>query len=294
MTTVITEPCLVDDMPDDVYHADPVEGGSLSVSRTKVLIEPGGPALFKYRQTQPRTSNPVFDFGHAAHQTVLGRGAPIVVIPDDVLSINGAATTKAAKEFIKDAHDKGQIPLKPADYRQVQDMADALTNHTAAMSLLTHPDGRPEVSAFRYDPKFLTWVRARFDMLLPDGIVDYKTAQTADPVVFQARQMPRYGYHLQAAWYLDMAIGLGAILEDEASFWFVVQEKTAPYRVSVIRMSDEYIEVGREANTLALEKYWRCMVDDEWPAWPDVHDAIPPQWISETLIDDETEADDVF
>jgi len=64
-------------------------------------------------------------------------------------------------------------------------------------------------------------------------IVDYKTAASANPRRF-AKSVAEYGYHQQAAWYID---GLEQITgAADAAFLFVVQQKDPPWLVSVCQL----------------------------------------------------------
>ena len=70
------------DMPEDAYHAHP----ALSASGIKVLAQPGGPAKWWWQHTHPQPSKKAFDVGSAAHSLVLGVGAPLARIPDELLA----------------------------------------------------------------------------------------------------------------------------------------------------------------------------------------------------------------
>src|SRR4051794_10326611 len=141
MTEVI-EPAVVADMPDDVYHADPVSEGSLSHSGAKKLLPPSCPALFKWERDNGRPPKKAFDFGHAAHKLVLGVGAQLEVIPGDRWD------TKDAKAAVAEARAAGRVPLKATEMQTVQAMAAALREHPIAGALLQPDSGRPEVSMF--------------------------------------------------------------------------------------------------------------------------------------------------
>ncbi|MDN5726842.1 MAG: PD-(D/E)XK nuclease-like domain-containing protein [Propionibacteriales bacterium] len=272
----VTEPGIHLDMDEDRYHGDPVEAGSLSVSRLKTLIQPGGPARFAWDRTHPRGDRPEFDFGHAAHALVLGAGAPLHRLSyDDMRS-------KAAKEEASTARAKGAVPLKPKEYDQVVEMAAAIESTPGAQAALA---GEPEVSAFRQDDESGLWLRARFDVLGDHHLGDYKTAVSADPDTF-ARKAYEFGYDMQAAHYLATAVALGAVPAD-APFRFVVQEKTAPYLVSVIELDQSYLEIGTERVRRAIDLYAACVAAGDWPGYPaDVVTVGPPRWATSPLTSD--------
>lgn len=282
-TTVVTEPGVYDDMPNDVYHADPVPGGSLSCSGAKKLLPPGCPARFKYERDNPPEPKPHFDLGHAAHKLVLGAGADIEVIEAD------SFRTKAAKQQRDEAHADGRIPLLADDYEQVEAMAAALRAHPIAKHLFNPDAGKPEQSLFWIDERSGIWRRARLDWLpnRTEGrllVPDYKTARTADP-----QQLPRdahnFGYHQQAAWYLDGIEALG--LADEAVFLFVFQEKDPPYLVTVAEFDPTAIKIGRHLNRMAIAIYRDCVESDEWPGYlQDVHLLSLPAWAENRYLEE--------
>lgn len=241
---------LHDGIPDAEYHH---HKGSLSVSGAKLILK--APALFKYRQANPEHRD-VFDFGRAAHTTVLGIGSPIRKIEAD------SWRTNAAKEARDKAREAGEAPLLTADYQRVCDMAAELRKVPLVRDLID--GGRPEVSAFCVDEPTGVMRRSRFD-LLGDLLIDYKTAATAEPEAF-GRAAAKYGYHQQAAWYQQIAQDLGRHV---ARFLFIVQEKTPPYLTSVVELIPEAIDRGAELNRQALDLFHECTKTGNWPGYGD-------------------------
>lgn len=264
----VVEPGVHDDMAEDVYHADPVPWRSLSSSMAKLLVQPGGPAKLRERMRSPREPKPEFDEGHAVHGLVLGAGAPLRLIPHDEWR------TKEAKAAVAEARAEGAIPLKPAQWVKVHAMAEQLTKHRLASELLAH--GVPEVSAFTTEGN--VWLRARFDWVRPDCLVDLKTAAAADPGGFSTATA-KWGYHLQAAHYLRVAYALGVVPEG-SPFIFIAQEKTPPYLVSVIELSPAYLGMGWAESDRAIELWRTCLAEDSWPGYADSTVTIdPPAWL---------------
>lgn len=270
---IITEPGIYD-MTNEQYHADPVPGGSLSSSGARKLLAPSCPALFRYEQLHGQPPKRVFDFGTAAHGEVLGSGPELVVIDADNYR------TKAAQEARDDAHASGAVPLLPHEWEQVQAMATAIRRHPEASALFAPDSGRPEQSLFWQDRASGVWCRARLDwmryrtagrLLVPD----YKTAVSADPRAIE-RSIGQYGYHQQGAFYID---GVKALGGGDAEFLLVVQEKTAPYLVTVVQIDQASIRLGRERNRRAIELYRQCVTDDHWPGYSDRIEIVSlPSW----------------
>lgn len=246
---VTRSPGFYDDVPEIDYHADPT---SLSVSGAKTLLK--APALFRHQQQHP-VFKATFDLGSAAHELVLGVGPGIVQVDAD------SWRTKAAQEQRDAARVEGKTPLLVEDYRTVQAMAGVLSSHTLAMQLLG--DGKPEVSAYAADEATGIMRRCRFDWLGPTILTDYKSAVSAEPWAF-AGAVAKYGYHQQAAWYLDLARDLDHPAE---AFAFIVQEKTAPYLVEVYDLDAAALERGRVLNRRALERFRDCTESGLWPGY---------------------------
>lgn len=264
---MITDPCVVYDLDDATYHADPVPESSLSVSGAKTLLD--CPARFAYEREHPKTSK-AFDFGHAAHARVLGVGAPVVTPPVDLLASNGAWSTKAAKEWVAEQQAAGATVLKESEIERVAAMADQIAAHPIAGDLLTR-EGEAELSMFARDPDTSIMLRGRADWLTTwlDGrpcIVDYKSAEHASPDEFRW-DAGRYGYYMQDPWYRELA---RLLTGEEHLFVFVVQEKSPPYLVTVHELDDEAREIGTQRNRVARQTYLRCMTTGEWPGYPAV------------------------
>lgn len=262
----ITEPGIYD-IEADVYHRDPVVGGSLSASGAKKLMPPSCPALFKQWRDGGTEHKEVFDVGRAAHQLVLGAGDPIVVVEADDWR------TAAAKKQRADAYEAGHTPVLTKQYDEIQLMADRLREHPIASALL-HPDsGKPEQTLVWQDPETKVWCRALVDWLRHpvEGqrhlVVDYKTASDVDPESMQ-KSLNNFGYYMQGAWYCDgsdaLALGTG-----EAAFVLVAQMKTAPYLVTVAQVHPDSLLWGHRRNRKARDLYRHCTERDEWPGYAD-------------------------
>lgn len=282
MTLTVTKPGVYE-LPADEYHADvAVKGGSLSSTWARKLMEPAGPARFIHERRNPQPRKAVFEFGNVAHSVVLGGPEP-AVYPDEVLAKNGAVSTKEAKEFGDAARAKGLIPMKQAEMDVVMAMAEAIRANPDAMEALNPEGAMHEVSAYRIDPATGMWVRARFDSLTPGaGIADYKTVAegNADPSHFARKTAHELGYHQQDAWYLDMAVALDLIPQN-GWFKFVLQEKKAPYLVSVVQLSDLYRSFGRDLNRAAIELYAECRRTNTWPGFTGTTIVDPPKWLGD-------------
>lgn len=272
---VITEPGVYD-IPAEVYHADPVPGGSLSNSGAKKLLSPSCPARFKYELDNPPPPKRIFELGHAAHKEVLGSGPELVLVDRDRWD------TKAVKEELAAIRARGGVPLKRGDWDMVRGMAEALRAHPWASALLAPDSGQPEQSLFWHDRGVmrrarLDWLRNRYAghrLIVPD----YKTCDSAAPDDLD-RVIYNLGYHRAAAWYLAAVRALG--LAEDPVFLLIFQEKTPPYLVTVAEPDRDARRLGEMENRAALEIYRQCRETGIWPGYAE--DVVPvglPPWVA--------------
>jgi PDDEXK-like domain of unknown function (DUF3799) len=261
----ITEPGVYDGMPPEEYQADPVPGGSLSVSGARKLLPPSCPALYKHWTTSSEPHKAEYDVGHVAHKLVLGVGPTVVVVDADNW------TTKAARAQRDEAYAAGATPVLRKDHEQVRAMAASLRRHPVASKLFQPGTGKAEQSLFWQDHRI--WRRARLDWIRDASaarliVADYKTCLSAEPEHL-SRAMHNFGYGQQGAWYLDAAKALGLAPNGEPAFVFVFQEKTPPYVVTVCEPDAETLRWGQVLNRKAIDVYRRCRESGVWPGYAD-------------------------
>ncbi len=276
----ISQPGIYHDLPAADYHADPIEGGSLSSTGARKLLPPGCPAKFRYWADHPQPPKREFDLGHAAHRTLLGVGEEIVVVDADTWK------TKAAREARDEAYDAGQVPLLPHELTKVEEMIEAIWAHPVAAAVFSN--GRPEVTLAWRNDIFGVWQRARLDwfpngpITIPDSgtgkprpyfvVPDYKTCVSAEPDAL-SKAMHSHGYHQQIDWYSGILAALGATGDVPLLPLLVAQEKEPPYVVTVAQPDAAAMRVAATRNRKALDVYSICMQSGVWPGYDD--DVVP-------------------
>lgn len=255
------------DMPAHEYHSDPCDAPSLGSTGARELIQ-GCPASFRYRQENPDTKEE-FEIGNAAHLLVLEPEifeSRIGRVPFDDYR------KKEAQASRDDIRASGRIPLLPKHLEMVEGMRASLAADPIARFAFRETE--IERSMFWRDPEFGFWCKTRPDALPKSRryLVDLKTSTSADPDDFR-KAVVNFGYHQQAAWYLDgVAHVLGARPE---RFAFVVVSKAPPYLVSTCWLDEEAIGWGAKLNRYARGVFAWCLERDEWPSFkPDI--AQPP------------------
>ena len=277
----------------DTYHSDPCATPSLSSTIAKLLIRQS--PLHAWTQS-PRLNpawEPVnkktFDIGRAAHSAILGKGGDYVAIPADLLASNGAASTKAAKDWIEDARASGLTPLKASEVDQVEAMRIIAVTRLADNGITLDP-ARSEVVAIAEIDGVMC--RAMVDNAPVDPskpLYDLKTCEDASPEAC-IRAVMNYGYDVSAAHYV--AVWKAATGEDRA-FRFVFQEKTAPNEICVVELDYDAMMMGKKRIARARDIWRICTRDDHWPGYPaGVHQIPLPEFYQSKWLERESvEAD---
>lgn len=266
-------------MDEATYHARP----ELSSTEARLLLS--SPAKYRWKKDNPPLIAPSkkFDIGSAIHAKTLGTGYEVVVIPDELLSSNGAIATKEAKAFVEDVRAEGKLPLKRADLEPIEGAAESVLAHPGASALFSQP-GTAEASVFAKDPATGILTRARFDFLptefglgSPSRVaVDLKSCVDASEDGF-TKSIANYNYDVQRAWYLDT---LKWETGEEAELVFVAVEKDPPYLVAVHQLPALWAGMGETKARIARERYKECDESGVWPGYGDeVHMPSPPTWL---------------
>lgn len=258
-------------VPEDVYHGDPT---SLSSSGARTLLKET-PAQFFHNRHEPPKPKPEYDFGHCAHKMVLGQGNQFKVMDPRIhgLKEDGKPALKPTatgmwKATEAKARQDGLTPITKAQMELAQRMAGLVHTHELAGKLFQR--GNAEMSGYWHDDATMVRCRLRTDWLTEPRkaggriiAVDYKSAVSADPSHFEDMVF-KFGYHQQQAWYQSGLAELGI----DVGFVFVVQQKTAPFLVSVCEIEPEVVDLGQRLNRRALDLYAECDTSNEWPGIP--------------------------
>lgn len=271
-------------IPESKYHADRI---SLSHSGAKLLLEPGGPAKFRYAMDNETIDTDALRLGRLAHTVILGEGAELAVVDAKDWRTNMA---KAAKE---QASKDGKTACLVHEYQRAQRMRSAVLNHPDAAELLAQGD--PEVSYYWTDPDSGHQLRARADWITNyrerTTIVDIKTTVNGHPEDFGRTSLHTYRYYMQHAWYVTGWQTLHP--ETVPAFLLVLVEKEPPHLISVVEPDAESFSQGIKSMWEAIARYQKCCKTGVWPGYPTgIRTVSLPPWtitgpsISELINDD--------
>lgn len=229
---------------DDAYRADPALG-STDVNR---LLK--APAIYRWYRDNPQPESTAFDIGSAVHSVLLG-GRKVVPIDAPDWRSTSARTERDR------VRAEGHIPLLTEQAEQVARMAQAVTDATDLLN------GQHEV------PRTAVWdgrvpIKGRADVWHEGAaIVDLKTTASAHPDAL-ARSILTYGYHVQAAHYLELFTGPDGIPPD---YFIVAVEKSPPHLVTVALLEADWIDLGRRRCIDAYETWAACTATGQWPGY---------------------------
>jgi hypothetical protein len=179
-------------------------------------------------------------------------------------------TTKTGMQWQEEHPDLPIITQPESD--AIDAMVSSVHCHPFAKRLLA--GCTPEQSIFVEDVQG-TLRKTRLDALTRGNVIpDLKTTESAAIESFE-RNVSRYRYHVQAAYYLDNC-RLAGIEKDV--FFFIVVEKVPPYLVRCLQMNNDVIEYGRSLYQRDIQIYRNCLESGRWPGWGDGYDevALPP------------------
>jgi hypothetical protein len=232
-------------LPADVYHADPAPSPSLSSSILRTIL---GKSIEHAALEHSRLgavaheSTASMDLGSTVHALLSGEDSGLVLGNFDNYR------TADARRWRESILAMGKTPVLERDLEDAKPIAAAV-RAKAALGCTNDPfklPGKSELSAFWKEES--VYCRARFDRLVVDhsayaDIWDWKTTTDVSPECIR-RTICKYGYHIQAAFYLR---GLNALLpshQGRTSFIFVFVETTAPYAVRRVTLSPAFLAKG--------------------------------------------------
>lgn len=255
----------IHDVPEGDYHGD---RRSLSVSGMKKLMD--CPARFRWEQDNPPIHKDAYDFGHVAHELILGKGAGYRVLDFD------SWRSKDAREAKEQAHADGVTPILTGDHQKALNLAEAVKADPTVAGMLS--SGSPEKALYGKHEDTGIILRGRADWITTkaDGtpvVVDIKTCASARPDAID-RAMSDFGYAPQAAHYIELMRQNG---HDNAEFWFVFVEKAEPHLVTLAHAGEDALEYGRAFVEKAIRLYAECEATGHWPAYP-IHEATVKPW----------------
>lgn len=212
-----------------------------------------------------------FDLGTAIHSVVLEQDLSNILVGPEV----STKAVKAWKDFVKD--NPGREILTVQEFERVKIAFEAVANHRIAEQIISSSE--IENSYFAKDPETGLMLKCR-----PDGInefkqymFDYKSTVSASTFDF-TKAIGRFSYHLQAAHYIETyELATGNKINN---FYFIAQEKSAPFAVNVIELSRRDIDAAKVIRRDLLNRISVAEKTKEYPAYSqEIQTVELPDWV---------------
>lgn len=209
------------------YHSSP----GISASGLKAIFKK---SVYHFLNQKPFESS-AMALGTAVHCAML---EPELYYKDFHVMPKIDRRTKAGKEQFAMEQEKaeGKSLVAFDDHQKITAILNNFRNHDLAQKYC-----KGEIELSHYLEHEGLKVRVRPDCLnrVENFISDVKTCQDNAPIAFK-RDVYKYGYHLQCAFYSDM-LGIPA-----ENFRFIAVETNYPFSVEVYGLSEEMIDQGRK------------------------------------------------
>lgn len=216
-----------------------------------------------------RDPTPAMRLGTIVHGLVLGGdGAPVIY--------EGERRGKAWKDF--EAAHAGREIVTSNEVARAVPVADAVMADRVAGPLLRAEGARREET--------LSWsmdglpCQGTPDSFDPETgvLLDLKTCADASPRKFASHAWS-YSYHAQLAWYANALTLAGHTVRE---CLLVAVETSAPFGVTVHRMSPRALEEGTRAWRAWWEQLRICITADQWPGYSESICTLDvPAWLEE-------------
>jgi hypothetical protein len=273
-------PGIYPDVPDDEYHAwdavnqSAIKEGVYSMRRMRHALDGGDPPT------------DAMIFGTALHTYCL---QPENMLDDYIAAPKVDRRTKAGKEKWAQFQTTaaGKTIVDEDQLAMMRAMRARLKANDAAARLLWGEGGQSELSAVWRDPGSGVLCKLRADRLVSDsgpvvicGDLKSTRAGGADPRTF-ARSAATFGYHIQAAFYLDGLCTLLGKDPNHALFYIIAAEKhTEAGDVAVYYFDFRSVERGREIYKRVLADVAVCQQMDSWGGYPQTEQPLTlPPWV---------------
>lgn len=227
---------------------------ALSFTGLKELLK--SPAHYQHFRTAVREETKALIIGSATHSAVLTpdlfKDAYAMAPECDRRTSEGKAVWKAAQDALK----PGQKVLSFDDYKQVMDIADAVTKIWNA-----GPDAWNEAPLFG-TTEHGTPIKGIPDCISADGwIWDLKTTSDGIDERSALRTILNYKYHVQAAHYIRLA----QCHRGDINGHRIIMVEKDTLQVAMYEIAGEVLQAGRDECQRAYALFDNCRTEAYWP-----------------------------
>jgi len=258
------------DVEELAYHAGP------GVSQSTLKAFKLSPAHGKAQMDKHSEPTAAMKLGTAVHCAVLEPkrfDSLYVGAPDIKRNSNAGKEAYAAWA----SENVGKEIIDGDDLALVKKMREAVRAHEVAATLTT---GVIEQAAYWIDETTGLLCKCKPDAIVFEQgvILDLKTTNDDATEKAFGKAVGNYGYHIQAAFYLDgvkEALKQSSVVDSRSvglqstpeRFVFLVVEKSAPHGVALFELDFSDLCIGREAYKKYLQELAICQMENYWPSY---------------------------
>lgn len=117
---------------------------------------------------------------------------------------------------------------------------------------------------------------------------DLKTTRNASQRAW-ARWCWQAGYHIQAAWNIDLYCAASG--EDRNTFCFILSENYPPWQPAKRMLSQDFLIIGRNQYQIMMANYCHCLRTNRWPDYDEGDNSVqgwglvqPENWMQQQAI----------
>lgn len=256
-------------VPNDIYHSFP----AISSSQMGDLMKSN--EHWRAEQEKVREYKAHFDLGSALHTYTLERdrwNEDVRIEPEGINRRTNAGKEQWAAWL---ESSTGKTILQRKQIQTIEKMHENLTKNEDFREVMA--EGVAETSIFgemkgvdaRCRPDW--WAKKR------NFLIDLKTTQDASPEKFPDH-IYNFGYHRQAAFYMDLFKEVTGIQLD--GYGIIAVETKPPYAVCSHQMHRDFLDIGREEYEIAIARYRLAIKEKKYSAYETgFHLAVPKPWM---------------
>jgi hypothetical protein len=194
--------------------------------------------------------------GSAVDALVFGT-KPVICYPGKVR--NG----KEWEKFRDDPENASSMIVTRSELAEAEGMAESVRAHPRAVEVLKGQYQK------EIDWKFLGRdCQSHLDVTGPgfDYVTELKSCNTSKPEMFRWKAL-RMQYNAQLAFYGDAVRYVSGVLPKD--YFIVCVESKSPYVVTVYRLTERAMDLGRRSCRLWMERLLQCEGVNYWPGYSD-------------------------
>lgn len=255
-------------MTEQEYRSNP------GVNKSTLWEIRKSPKHYKWLLEHPGEDTPALKLGRAVHMAVLQPDEyckQYAILPEgiDRRTKEGKAVWASFME-----RNAGKETLTAEENQEIVAIAKAVrAEHSDLLNgCIT------EEPLFWDDPRTGIACKCRVDAMkeLNDRLImiDLKTTNDAGLKAF-TRNAVGFGYHVQAAHYINGAIANGLNHGKPVEWYFLAVEKKEPYVTNLIKADQGLIDEGQFTLMGLMDKLDKCLTEDKWPGYGETVMTMP-------------------